>query len=77
MEWRKKQCRIELQIQSRIRKQKRSAKRLGKIERLLRKEFSKLGRDFCPEGECYLIGGSSMGRKVKGKGNFKRSQAGV
>ena len=74
---RKKRRFIEIQIRDRTSKQKRSAKRPGKIERLLKKEVSKLGRDFCPEGECYLIGGSSVGRRVKGKANFKRSQAGV
>ena len=74
---RKKQRRTELQIFNRTSKQKRSAKRPGNIERLLKKEVSKLGRDFCPEGECYRIGGSSVGRRVKGKANFKRSQAGV
>ena len=74
---RKKRRFIEIQIRDRTSKQKRSAKRPGKIERLLKKEVSKLGRDFCPEGECYLIGGSSVGRRVKGKANFKRSQAEV
>ena len=74
---RKKQRRMELQIFNRTSKQKRSAKRPRKIERLLKKEVSKLGRDFCPERECYLIGRSSVGRRIKGKANFKRSQAGV
>ena len=77
VESRKKQRRIKLHIFNKTSKQKRSAKRPGKIERLLKKEVSKLGRDFCPEGACYLIGGSSVGRRVKGKANFKRSQAGV
>ena len=74
---RKKRRKIELDFFNRTTKQKSSTKRPGKIERLLKKEVSKLGRDFCPEGECYLIGGSSVGRKVKGKASFKTSQAGV
>ena len=72
---RKKRRFIEIQIQDRTRKQKRSAKRPGKIERLLKKEVSKLGRVFSPKRQCYLIGGSSCGQKSEGEGKFQEESS--